>query len=69
MSETIRFRLRIVGIALSLLGTNLPIAALFLVFAGVTGPLIVLEFLWWGGLGLSIIGVGVILLFRKRKFA
>jgi hypothetical protein len=66
MSETTRFRLRLVGIVLALLGTNLPVAALFLVLAGVTGPLIV-EFMWWGGLGLSFIGVGVILLFRKRK--
>jgi len=52
---------------LAIVGTNLPIAALFLVFVGVTGPLIVLEFMWWGGLGLSLIGVGVIFSFRKRK--
>jgi hypothetical protein len=67
MSETTRFRLRTIGMLLAIVGTNLPIAALFLVFAGVTGPLIVLEFMWWGGIGLSLIGVGVIFSFRKRK--
>jgi len=67
MSETTRFRLRTIGMLLAIVGTNLPMAALFLVFARVTGPLIVLEFMWWGGLGLSLIGVGVIFSFRKRK--
>jgi hypothetical protein len=67
MSETTRFRIRTIGIVLAIVGTNLPIAALFLVLGGITGPLIVLDFMWWGGLGLSIIGVGIIFLFRKRK--
>jgi hypothetical protein len=67
MLETTRFRFRILGIALSLLGLSLPVAVVLLVFAGVTEPFSLLLALFWGGFGLSFVGAGIIMLFRKKK--
>jgi hypothetical protein len=66
MLETTRFRFRTLGIALSLIGLSLPVAVVLLVFAGVRGPFPLLEGMFWGGLGLPFVGVGIVILFRKR---